>query len=183
MIAGLHTVNQPKYEGADRSLSLPIGMDSGHRQTIHHNLGSSFPYIHQQDARHHLPYSRWGMTSSDPTTCVARNIVLLPPLVTHMYRAANLWNTLTIVSQLNLNSMRTVANSIQSLVSDINAKYVHNWHQNCQHSQVSSQAIQAYQLSRTKGVYMQRGLAVGKSKPEISSGLLKACDNVSYALI
>ena len=55
--------------------------------------------------------------------------------------------------------------------SDISAKLVHSWRQNCHHNQVSSQAIQAYKLCLTNGVYVQRSLAAWGLKRETSSRL------------
>ena len=146
-------------------------------------LNRSFPHIHQQDTQHHLAYTMWGMTRSDHTTCNAGNIVLSSPLVTHMYSTANLIDARTLVSQVILNFIWAAVDSIANSIPDINAKSMHSWHPNYQHSELSSQAIQAYRLSLTHGVYMQRSLAAWRLKEDTSDRFRRTCSNVSYALI
>ena len=183
IFTGPYTAKQTKCEGANTSHSLPIGMNTNHGQNVHHDLNSSFPHIHQQDTQHHLPYTMWGMTRSDHTTCNAGNIVLSSPLVTHMYSTANLIDALTVVSQMILSVIWAAVNSIANSVPDINAKSMHSWQINYQYSELSSQAIQAYRLSLRNGVYMQRSLAAGRLKEDTSNRFLKTCSNVSYALL
>ena len=148
---------------------------------VYHNSTSSYPPIHQHDAWHHLPSTKWGMTSLNPTTCATGSTAVQPSLVTYINRAAKLGKAVTSESQVIFHFMSTAVDTVKSAFAD--AKLMHNWHQKCQHSEVSSQAIQAYRLSLTKRVYMQRGLAARRPMQKTHSRLLEACSNVCYALM
>ena len=73
------------------------------------------------------------------------------------------------LSQHRLKFTLAAIDSTESTVPKFNVKFVHSLHQSCQHSQMSSQAMQAYRLFLSIGVYMQRSLAAWRPKEETSS--------------
>ena len=131
--------------------------------SVHRYFPSLYPHTYQHDAWHHLSYTAREQVL---TTSVARHTDLRPQLFTYMSKASKVGKAVTVHRPYFL---RSPSDSTDSSVSDMNAKSVHHWRQTCHHNLVSSQAIQAYELYLTNGVYMQRSLAAWRYKQETSS--------------